>query len=65
MTSRDVTIALLVAIAGVALGLEVVARRTAWVPTLGAVLGAVARRPGGRVALFAVWAWTGWHFFAR
>ena len=35
------------------------------VPTLGRVFGVIARHPFGRWSMFALWLWTGWHFFIR
>ncbi len=35
------------------------------VPALGSVFRAIMRNPVGRWALFALWLWTGWHFFIR
>jgi hypothetical protein len=65
VSARTVTIALWVAIVVVAGGLEVAARRGQRLPTLGAIGTAVTRRRTGRLLLFAVWAWSGWHFFVR
>jgi hypothetical protein len=35
------------------------------VPSAGAVVGQVMRQRSGRVAVFIVWFWFGWHFLAR
>ncbi|MBI1758371.1 MAG: hypothetical protein HYR62_03985 [Actinobacteria bacterium] len=35
------------------------------IPTLGELLGYLAAKPVGRTFVLALWAWTGWHFFAR
>lgn len=61
MSSRTVTAALLVAIAAVTLALAASRR----VPSLSVLASRVALHPAGRVALFAGWAWLGWHFFVR
>ena len=40
----------------------------AWVtgvPTLDSVFRVIMRHLVGRWALFALWLWTGWHFFIR
>ena len=63
MSSRAVTAAVLCAIAALALALSLLGRTR--VPTLGALIGWLSRHWTGRVLLFAVWAWSGWHFFAR
>lgn len=35
------------------------------VPSLSDVFRVIMRYPVGRWALFALWLWTGWHFFVR
>jgi len=37
----------------------------AWLALLGAVLGALGQRVPGWMALVALWAFAGWHLFAR
>jgi hypothetical protein len=49
---------------------EVLARRSRSVPTLGDICSFImsykrGRLPVGRVAVFGFWWWLGWHFFAR
>ena len=39
--------------------------RVTGVPSLGSVFRVITRYPVGRWALFALWLWTGWHFFIR
>lgn len=55
------------ALAGlIAVGLEVLARRKrAPVPRLGEVVGALLAHRGARILAYALWAWLGWHLFAR
>ena len=64
--TRTVTIAgfVLVILAGVVL--EVVARRPeSRMASVGGVLGQVMRQRTGRVLVFVLWFWFGWHFIAR
>ncbi len=35
------------------------------IPTLSDVFRVIMRYPVGRWALFALWLWSGWHFFVR
>ena len=65
MTSRAVTLAGYVVIALLAIGLEVVARKSRRLPTLGDVLAQGLRRWPYRVLLQAGWLWLGWHLFVR
>ena len=66
MTSRGVTIAGFMALLGVALAAELLARaRRIDLPRFGATVGHVMRRPSGRAAVLGVWFWLGWHFLAR
>ena len=39
--------------------------RVASLPTLSDVFRVIMRYPVGRWVLFALWLWTGWHFFVR
>ena len=39
--------------------------RVGSLPTLSYVFRVIIRYPVGRWALFALWLWTGWHFFVR
>jgi hypothetical protein len=46
--------------------LELAARtRRVPLPTIDQAFGAVMRRPTGRITVFFVWFWFGWHFLAR
>jgi hypothetical protein len=65
VNGRASTVLALALIAATVVALDLLGRRTARIPTLGAIAGALCRRHPGRIALFAVWAWTGWHLFAR
>jgi uncharacterized protein DUF6186 len=65
VSSRTVTVLLLCALGVCVLGLEVLGHVRRTVPTLGGLAGRLSRWRPARVALFAVWAWCGWHFFAR
>lgn len=49
----------------VALCLELAARSARRFSTLGAVAAGLASRRLGLLLLFALWAFTGWHLFAR
>ncbi|HEX6787214.1 MAG TPA: DUF6186 family protein [Acidimicrobiales bacterium] len=66
MTSRSITIAgfaTLLVVFGV---LELAARtHRVPLPTIDQAFGAVMRRPIGRITVFFVWFWFGWHFLAR
>jgi hypothetical protein len=61
VSSRTVTALLWVLIAALAVALSASRR----VPSLNALTSLATRHPAGRVALFAGWAWLGWHLFAR
>jgi hypothetical protein len=64
--TRAITIAGFVAIILAGVGLELVARRPASrVASAGDVLGHVMRQRTGRVLVFVLWFWFGWHFIAR
>ncbi len=52
-------------VAAGALGLELVARRSAPIPTFGQALDAVLRRLPLRVLVCSAWLWLGWHLFVR
>ena len=64
--TRAVTIGGFVAIILAGVVLEIVARRpTARVSPVGDVLTHVMRQRTGRVLVFVLWFWFGWHFIAR
>jgi hypothetical protein len=66
MTAHDVTIAGYLTLFGVALALQLAARRgVAGVPRFEAVIARAVRTRPGRMALVTAWAWLGLHFFAR
>jgi hypothetical protein len=55
-----------VVLLGVLLAWESLAwARVTGVPALGDAFRVVMRTPVGRWAIFALWLWTGWHFFIR
>ena len=64
--TRAITIGGFVAVIMVAVGLHALARRpAAKVASVGDVLGHVMRQRTGRVLVFVLWFWFGWHFIAR
>ena len=64
--TRAVTIGGFVAVILAGVVLEVVAKRPASrVASVGDVLGQVMRQRTGRVLVFVLWFWFGWHFIAR
>jgi hypothetical protein len=65
MTSRAVTLGGYAVIALLAIGLEVVARKSGRFATLGDVLAHGLRRWPCRTLLQAGWLWLGWHLFVR
>jgi hypothetical protein len=63
---RTVVLALWAGLAAVALALEVAGRRRiAGLAPLGEVLWVLCTAQAARLGLFVVWAWLGWHLFAR
>lgn len=48
-----------------AIGLELVARFTGNLPRLGDLVGRMGERRVGRLGLWAIWAYLGWHLFGR
>ena len=65
-TSRSVTIAGFLLLAAAAVLLEAYARRPgARVPSLARLCGYLMRDPWGRLGVFLLWFWLGWHFLAR
>jgi Family of unknown function (DUF6186) len=66
VSSHAVTVWGFALLIGVALGMQLVARsQRSRLPTLRDVFTAIGGRTGGKLALFAVWCWFGWHFLAR
>ena len=66
LVTRAITIGGFVAIVVAGIGLEVLSRRpAARVASVGDVLGHVMRQRTGRVLVFVLWFWFGWHFIAR
>ena len=63
--TRLVTLLGYASVAGGALVLELVARRSKRLPSFGDVLTVILRRWPVRVALVAGWLWLGWHLFVR
>jgi hypothetical protein len=64
--TRAITIGGFVAVIMVAVGLQILARRpAAKVASVGDVLSHVMRQRTGRVLVFVLWFWFGWHFIAR
>jgi Family of unknown function (DUF6186) len=70
-TSRLLAISAFLLAAVLVAVVEVLARREgSKIPTVGDMCAAVmryeaARLPVGRIAVFGLWWWLGWHFFAR
>jgi Family of unknown function (DUF6186) len=66
MTSREITIAIWIAIAALSVGSEVLARATHRIIAPAAAVARLAIRPvAGRVVVSLGWMWLGWHVFAR
>ena len=66
MLTRAITIAGFVVIIAAGVALEFLARRPgSKVPSVGDVLSQVMRQRTGRVLVFVMWFWFGWHFIAR
>ncbi len=66
MTSREVTIAIWIAIAALVVGFEVLAWTTCRLIAPVAAVARLAVRPVvGRVVVSLGWMWLGWHVFAR
>jgi len=63
--TRIVTLAGYAAVVAVMAVVEVVARRTGRVSTLGQALHAVATQRAARFLLLSGWLWLGWHLFVR
>jgi hypothetical protein len=66
VSSHAVTVWGFALLIGVAVGMQLVARsQRSRLPTLGEVFTAIAGQTGGKLLLFAIWCWFGWHFLAR
>lgn len=66
VSSRSVTIAGFLLLAVAAVLLEAYARRRgARVPSLARMCGYLMRDRWGRLGVFLLWFWLGWHFLAR
>jgi hypothetical protein len=66
MSDQAITVIGFIAIIAALVVLEILARRKVGrIPTIGAWLGFVMRRPLGRALILAGWLWLGWHYFAR
>jgi Family of unknown function (DUF6186) len=64
--TRVVTIAGFVAVFVAGVVVQLVARRPgSRIAAVGDVLGQVMRQRTGRVIVFLMWFWFGWHFIAR
>ena len=66
MTPRAAIIAVFAAILGLAVVIDVCARRAgSRLQPLSAMLAAALRTRAGRIVIFGAWLWLGWHFLAR
>lgn len=66
MTSREITIAVWVALGAAVAALEIAGRfPRSPVPTFGRLLERAMRSPSGRVGILAGWLWIGLHYFSR
>jgi hypothetical protein len=66
MTAREATISGFALLLGLALAMDVRARRpSSHLSTAAAYLGALMRPTWGRWLVLLGWLWLGWHFFAR
>ena len=63
--SRELIVAGYLVLAVAAAGMELAARLTGRLPTLGEAVATVNRTLPGRWLLLAAWIWAGWHFFVR
>ncbi len=62
MSSREITLIGYVVIILFGVGVEIYARRTEAIPTVGVAFRWALQTHSGRIALFAAWAWMGLHF---
>jgi len=65
MSTRFATLAVFALIAAAATGLALVSTRRPSLITLPALLARVTESRACRLVLALVWAWLGWHLFAR
>jgi len=66
VTARTAIIAGFAAILALAVATDVLARRPgSRIRPLGVTLAAALRTRAGRIAVFGLWLWLGWHFLAR
>lgn len=65
MNSHDLTVLGYLVLVAVGVLLEVLATRTARIPSLEDVFTRVMRTRTGRVGVLVAWAWVGLHFFAQ
>ena len=66
VTSRSITIGGFLLLAAATVLLEVYARRPGTrVPSLAQLCGYLMRDRWGRLGVFLLWFWLGWHFLAR
>ena len=66
MSSHAITVAGYLALAAVAIVLNVLAhRRGSRIPTVGAVFTRIMHSRTGRIAVVAWWAWLGLHLFSK
>jgi len=66
ITSRSITIAGYLLLAAATVLLEMYARRPgARVPSFARLCGYLMRDRWGRLGVFLLWFWLGWHFLAR
>lgn len=63
--SREITVIGYLFLAVAVAGMELAARLTGRLPTLGDAVGAANCSRAGRWLLIAAWIWAGWHFFVR
>lgn len=65
MTSEAVTLGGYIVIAVTVVALDVLARRSSWLPTFTDALDRALGFWPSRLAVQAAWLWTGWHVFVR
>jgi len=65
MTSRQISFGVWGVLGACVVAAMVLSLTTRSIPTLGAAIRALVRRPYVRVLCLAAWLWAGWHFFVR
>jgi hypothetical protein len=65
MTSRQISFVVWGALAACVVAAVTISLTTRKIPTLGAAIRALVRRPYVQVLCVAAWLWAGWHFFVR